>query len=109
MPEYAKDVMLALLGASVGLAGLLLVVAGFVFAQAGSFPPETTDDETIERYERAGKAGLVPFGLSLLEAGLCLAWLLHRSADLYAVSVVGFFLLLVLTALYGFVLLLRYL
>lgn len=109
MPEYAKDVMLALLGASVGLAGLLLVVAGFVFAQAGSFPPETTDDETIARYERAGKVGLVPFGLSLTEAGLCLAWLLHRSSGLYAVSVAGFLLLLVLTALYGFILLLRYL
>jgi hypothetical protein len=109
MPEYAKDVMLALLGGSVGLAGLLLVVAGFVFAQAGSFPPETTDDETIGRYERAGKFGLVPFGLSLVEAGICLTWLLHRSAWLYTVGVTGFFLLLVLTALYGFVLLLRYL
>jgi hypothetical protein len=109
MPEYAKDVMLALLGASVGLAGLLLVVAGFVFAQAGSFPPETTDDETIERYERAGKVGLIPFGLSLVEAGLCLTWLLRSSSSLYTVGVVGFFLLLVLTALYGFVLLLRYL
>lgn len=109
MPEYSKDVMLALLGASVGLAGLLLVVAGFVFAQAGSFPPETTDDETIARYERAGKVGLIPFGLSLAEAGLCLAWLLHSSSSLYLVTVAGFFLLLVLTALYGFILLLRYL
>ena len=109
MPEYAKDVMLALLGASVGLAGLLLAVSGFVFAQAGSFPPETTDDETIERYERAGKIGLVPFGLSLAEAGLCLAWLLHSSSDLYIAGVAGFFLLLILTAAYGFVLLLRYL
>jgi hypothetical protein len=109
MPEYAKDVMLALLGASVGLAGLLLAVSGFVFAQAGSFPPETTDDETIERYQRAGKIGLVPFGLSLAEAGLCLAWLLHSSAVLYHLGVAGFFLLLILTAAYGFVLLLRYL
>jgi len=109
MPEYSKDVMLALLGASVGLAGLLLVVAGFVFAQAGSFPPETTDDETIARYERAGKVGLIPFGLSLVEAGLCLAWLLHSSSSLYVVTVAGFFLLLVLTAMYGFILLLRYL
>lgn len=109
MPEYAKDVMLALLGASVGLAGLLLVVAGFVFAQAGSFPPETTDDETIERYELAGKIGLVPFGLSLAEAGLCLIWLLHSSPSVFSAAVMWFFVLLVLTALYGFVLLLRYL
>ncbi|GGG66032.1 hypothetical protein [Edaphobacter dinghuensis] len=109
MPEYAKDVMLALLGASVGLAGLLLVVAGFVFAQAGSFPPETTDDETIERYELAGKIGLVPFGLSLAEAGLCLIWLLQPSPSVYTTAVTWFFVLLVLTALYGFVLLLRYL
>ena len=109
MAEYAKDVMLALLGASVGLAGLLLAVSGFVFAQAGSFPPETTDNETIGRYESAGKIGLVPFGLSLVEAGVCLAWLLHSTSELYSVGVAGFYLLLVLTALYGFVLLLRYL
>ena len=109
MPEYSKDVMLALLGASVGLAGLLLAVSGFVFAQAGSFPPETTDDETIGRYERAGKVGLVPFCLSLVEAALCLTWLLHSSASLYTAGVVGFYLLLILTAVYGFVLLLRYL
>jgi len=47
--------------------------------------------------------------LSLVEAGVCLAWLLHSTSELYSVGVAGFYLLLVLTALYGFVLLLRYL
>lgn len=109
MPEFAKDVVITLLGASVGLAGLLLVVAGFVFAQANSFPAATTDDALIDRYERAGKLGLIPFLLSLGEAAICLVWLIHKSPYLYGVLVAGFLLLLLLTAIYGAVLLLRYL
>lgn len=57
MPEYSKDVMIAVMGAAVGLAGLLLVVAGYVFAQANSFP-STTDDDLLERYQMAGKIGI---------------------------------------------------
>ncbi len=108
VPEYAKDVVIALLGAAVGVAGLLLVVSGFVFSQASSFPG-TTDDELLDRYERAGKLGLVPFTLALVDAGFCLGWFEFPSRGLYAVTVWGFLLVLVLTALYGFVLILRYL
>ena len=108
-PEYGKDVAIALLGASVGIAGLLLVVAGFVFAQAGTFPPATTDDKVIEDYELAGRLGLIPFLLALIEAGVSLLWLAHNSDCLYTGIVWGFFLLLVLTGLYGLVLILRYL
>jgi hypothetical protein len=43
MPEFSKDIVLAVMGSAVGMAGLLLIVAGFAFAQAGSFP-STTDD-----------------------------------------------------------------
>lgn len=109
MPEYNKDVMVALLGAAVALAGLLLVVAGFVFAQSNSFPRATTDDKLLERYERAAKLGLIPFLFSLLEAALCLVWLIHSSSYLYWDAVAGFFLLLALTGLYGSVLIMRYL
>lgn len=108
-PEYAKDVALALLGASVGIAGLLLVVAGFVFAQAATFPPDETDDKVIQGFQAAGRFGLIPFVLALIEAGVSLLWLVHRSDFLYTAIIWGFFLLLVLTGLYGLVLILRYL
>jgi len=75
VPEYAKDVMLGVLGASVALGGLLLVFCGFVFAQAASFPPATTDDSKIESYKRAGRLGLWPFVGSLVNAVAAVAWL----------------------------------
>ncbi len=109
MPEYAKDVVLALLGASIALAGLLLVVSGFALAQANSYPAETTDDLRLGRYELAAKLGLVPFLIALVDGALCLIWLLHRSDVFYRSAVGGFFLLLSVTAIYGAVLLLKYL
>jgi hypothetical protein len=109
MPEYSKDVMIAIMGATVALAGLLLVVAGYVFAQANSFPRATTDDAVLKRYEAAGKLGLIPFLFALGDAALSLVWLIHSSPCLYWVTVTGFFLLLFLAALYGSVLILRYL
>lgn len=101
--------MIAVLGAAVALAGLLLVVAGFVFSQAATFPPETTDDTTIAKYEKAGKLGLIPFLIALVDAGACLVWLIHASQCLFYTAVSGFFLLLALSAAYGSVLILRYL
>jgi hypothetical protein len=109
VPEYAKDVAITLLGSAVAIAGLLLVVAGMVFSQANSFPAADTDDALLERYELAGKLGLIPFLTALIEAGASLWWLAHRSDCLYTGIILGFFLLLALTALYGFVLILRYL
>jgi len=109
MPEFSKDVMIGILGAAVGLAGLLLVVAGYVFSQVNGFNPATTDDALIGRYETAAKLGLVPFILALCDAALCLAWLIHCSTCIFSIAVGGFFLLLVLTAIYGSVLILRYL
>ncbi|HEX5236192.1 MAG TPA: hypothetical protein VFW25_12780 [Silvibacterium sp.] len=108
-PDYAKDVAIALLGASVGIAGLLLVVAGFVFAQAASFNPDDTDDKIINGFRVAGRLGLVPLVLALADAGVSLFWLVHKSDCTYTVAIWGFFLLLILTGLYGLVLILRYL
>lgn len=109
MPENAKDIAIAVLGAAVGLAGLLLVVAGFVFSQVNTFPPETTDDVLLKKYETAGKLGLIPFLVALVDAALCLWGLIHPSQCLFFTAIAGFFLLLLLTAVYGSVLILRYL
>ena len=67
VPDYGKDVAIALLGSAVAIAGLLLVVAGMVFAQVNSFPAATTDDSLIARYETAAKLGLIPFMFALIE------------------------------------------
>jgi hypothetical protein len=91
VPEYAKDVAIALLGASVGIAGLLLVVAGFVFAQAATFPPDETDDKVIAGFEMAGRLGLIPFILALIEAGFSLLWLAHKSETFYTQASSGDF------------------
>jgi hypothetical protein len=88
---------------------LLLVVAGFVFSQANTFPAARTDDALIARYEKAGKLGLFPFLLSLVEAACCGLWFVHRSDSLLWCDVYGFFLLLIFTGAYGSVLILRYL
>lgn len=109
MPEYSKDVVVALLGAAVALAGLLLVVSGFVFTQSNSFPRATTDDSVLKRYEFVAKLGLIPFTFALIEAAVCLVWLVHSTSCIYFSAVAGFFLLLVLTEVYGSVLILRYL
>ncbi len=109
MPDYAKDVMLGVLGASVGLGGLLLVFCGLVFAQAASFPPATTDDATINRYKNAGKLGLWPFLGAVLDSLLVTVWFVCQSGSLYFVTLGLFVALLVATALYGAVVIRSYL
>ena len=109
MPDYAKDVVIAILGSSVALAGLLLVFCGFVFAQAEGFPKATTDDEIINRYRNVGRIGLLPFLLSLSLAALNVIWFICPSGTLYACSVFGFLFLLLGTAVYAVVVLVFYL
>jgi hypothetical protein len=101
MPEYAKDVVIAILGSSVALAGLLLVFSGFVFAQADSFPKASTDDAIINRYRNVGRAGLVPFLFSLSVAAVNVVWFICPNKNLYIVSVYGFLFLLTGTAGYA--------
>jgi hypothetical protein len=109
MPDMTKDVVIAVLGAAVGLAGLLLIFSGFLFAQAAAFPPETTDDATINRYRNAGRFGLAPFLLSLLVAALAFAWMIHPATCIYLICTIGFGTLLLLSAAYGTFVLIRYL
>lgn len=108
MPEFAKDVVIALLGASVGLAGLLLLFSGFVFTEAASFPAEIPDEIT-RKYRRVGKFGLLPFLLSLVVAALCVFWFAFPTDSLYCATVFLFLMLLLMTLLFGFWVLLRYL
>jgi|ERR1035437_7622863 hypothetical protein len=109
MPDITKDVMVAVLGAAVGLAGLLLIFSGFLFAQAASFPRDSTPDTTIDRYSNAGRWGLAPFLMALAVAALSFAWLIDPCIYLYRATVIGFVLLIATSACYGSFMLIKYL
>jgi hypothetical protein len=109
MPEYAKDVMLAALGASVGLAGLLLIFSGFLFAQADSFPKATTDDAIIDKYRNAGRFAVIPFLLSIVVASLSVAWVVCPCPRVYWATIFGLCALLLVSAGYGGFILIKYL
>lgn len=109
MPEYAQDVMVGILGASVGLGGLLLIFCGFVFGQAESFPKATTDDATIKKYKDAGTLGLWPFLGSIINSLTVVAWFFWPGSALYFCTLGLFALLLFVTAAYGAVVIRRYL
>jgi hypothetical protein len=106
MPE-PKDIVLGILGASVALAGLLLVFCAFLLTKADSFPTDT-DDKIINKYLMAGKLGLIPFLWSLAVAGISTAWVLCPSGRLFWMTNAGFILLLLGTAVYGALTILRF-
>jgi hypothetical protein len=103
-----KDIVLAILGGSVSLSGLLLIFAGFLFGQAAAFP-STTDDAIINRFRNGGRSAIAPFLGSLAVAGVSVLWLLTANACLYWSAVIGFLLVLLGTAIYGAITVLRYL
>jgi hypothetical protein len=102
MPEL-KDTVLAVLGASTALAGLLLVFIGFVYARGESYETRRGD-----RFKIVAKIGIVPFLLSLACAWFCLEWL-TGSQWAYFWSITLFKLGMVATAFYGTVTMLVYL
>ena len=108
MPDIAKDVMIAVMGTAVALAGLLLIFSGFLFAQAASFP-STTSDEVIDRYRNAGRWGLVPFLTALVCASLSFTWMLSPSPCFYWGATVTFAFLIAISAFYGSFMLIAYL
>ena len=87
--QDAKDVAVAVLGGSLGLAALLLVPIGFLLAHAASFPAGTPED-VERRFRLAAKWGLAPTGAAIVEALVCFAWLVWRSDGLLYVWAVGF-------------------
>ncbi len=103
MSVEPKDVVIAILGAAVGLAGLLLVFVGFVFSRAEAFTTRRGD-----RFRLIAKLGVVPFIASLVCACLCMEWMDGRFG-LYWWCVQSFKLDIALTAAYGTVTLLRFL
>lgn len=92
--------MQAVLSGSVSIAGLLLIFSGFLFSQATSFP-SSTPDETIAKYRRAARFGVLPFAVSMLVGIISLMWLVNGGDAAYQFSIVGFFVALILTVLYG--------
>jgi hypothetical protein len=100
MRAELKDVIIAVVGASVAISGLLLIFCGFLFAQAASFPPSTSD-KLIDRFRRVARFGLIPLLGALLDAGFAFRWMLSPSPVVYLIAVFGFAALLVVTGIYG--------
>ncbi len=100
-----RETITAVLGSSVGLAGILLVFVGFVYSRVETF--ERAD--RIQRYRIVAKLGMIPFVLALVSAWLCLNWLGSPSADLYSHAILVFRTCLVFTGSYGVIALLLYL
>jgi hypothetical protein len=107
MPE-PKDVVIGILGASGALAGLLLVFSGFIFAQAASFPSDTSN-KIIGRYTKAGRLGILPFWGFLLTTLMAVSWLSFPTHCLFLITTILFCLLVVCTGVYGTVMAYRYL
>jgi hypothetical protein len=99
MPKES-EIILAVLGGSVSIAGLLLIFTGFLFSQAAGFPP-STPDTTIEKFRNAARVGVLPFAAAMLVAIISFTWVVTGSPTAYTFSVVGFFILLSLALLYG--------
>ncbi len=104
--DNSKDLAVAILGAAVALAGLLLVFCGFLYAQADSFP-STTDDTLLDKYKNAAKVGVIPFVGCLIVAALAGGWLRTASPWLLNWSWYGFLALLGTVGLYGSVVILK--
>jgi hypothetical protein len=92
----AKDVVIALAGASAALAGLVLVFMGMVASTLQSFPG-ATPPPVLAGYERALTATIMAFILALTSLCIDVAWLAaaagHRlyvaTLVLFGISVVG--------------------
>ena len=86
------DVMLALLGASAGLAGLVLVFLGLVASATASFPGGTMLT-VVSSARRPAFAVLVSFGIGVVCVALATTWLLmsQNSEALYVATVATFY------------------
>jgi hypothetical protein len=100
MRADSKDVIIAVVGASVALSGLLLIFCGFLFAQAASFP-SSTSDVLIDKFRRAARFGLIPLVGALLDAGIAFRWMLSPDPVVYQIAAFGFVALLIVTGVYG--------
>jgi hypothetical protein len=100
-----RDIVLAVFAAAVGLAGVLLVLVGFIYAHA-----ETIDlAATRQRNKRVAKFGMVPFLITILCAAFSLQWMIRPSDTMFHWSLYSFYGGIGTTALYGIVAFLFYL
>jgi hypothetical protein len=100
-----KDIVIALFGAAMGLAGILLVVVGFIYSHS-----ETLDLEDDRRkYKVVAKIGMAPFLLSFVCALFGVHWMLYQTENCFLATLYSFYLNIGATALYGVVAFLFYL
>ena len=85
-----KDIVIAILGASAGLGGFVLVFLGIVITSKESYGG-ATGDEVIRPYRVSGTALLGAFAISLVTVALSLIWLINGgSTGLYDATIVLF-------------------
>jgi hypothetical protein len=90
-----KDIVIAILGASAGLGGFVLVFLGIVITSKESYGGATAD-EVIRPYRASGTALLGAFGLSLVTVAISLIWLINGgTTGLYDTTIVLFAIQLV--------------
>jgi hypothetical protein len=94
-----KDTILAVFGAAVGLAGIVLVFVGFVSSHGEGF--QNSDRKRV--FKRVGKVGLIPFTAALLSAFFSLSWLETTNPTSYYLALLAFKLSLIATLLYGII------
>jgi membrane-associated HD superfamily phosphohydrolase len=97
----------ASLGAGIGLAGLLLIFSGFLFAQAAIMPPDETSDKTLRAYRAVANLALVPFTCSLFLAMSAAYWFATptaKPADWLSLLILRSFIgVTAITIIYGIV------
>jgi len=71
-----KDIVIAILGASAALGGLVLVFLGIIIASYQSYSGGVPD-QVVQPYRTTGTALLGTFGLSLVTVAICLLWLIN--------------------------------
>jgi hypothetical protein len=90
-----KDVVLAILGASAGVAGLVLVFVGILVTAIAGYPGGTSQ-VTLRPFREGAWAAVGVFGLSLLTTALSLVWLaLTDARSLYVATICMFLGLLI--------------
>ena len=99
-----ETVISSILGASGGLAGILLVFVGFIYTRSEGFQVASR----ARKYQTVAKIGLIPFAVALVCSWLCLQWFHSPDPMLYTWTILSFQACLVLTGLYGIVALLFY-
>lgn len=103
-PPDLSTAVYGLVGAAVGLGGLMLVFSGLLYARAASFAP-ATDDAIIERYKSAARFASTPFILSLLvaEMGAGYSWMPESWHHLVGfMTLYSFCIVLLATAIYAY-------